>query len=248
MAEENNNIKLNITDYKPNEKYIIKIQSYYRGYNCRKNRLPNILYQVKNFLEKKNIKISTTSKDGRINSCIDENSIIEIIKNNKFKIYVPEIRNWYDILLYDNVYKWIPINIKITTTITSDNTGNYAMCVYAYTDEKLDLYKSYSNGKMTSILLDKFEKKKFNKNYMKDYYFLVINKNDTKEIIINSVKGLNALTSNINNLPFQVKWNKNKEYSYKKIKTFIDKFLETQQKTKESWKEIYLSKIRDLKI
>ena len=62
------------------------------------------------------------------------------------------------------------------------------------------------------------------------------------------MKGLDSLTSNINNLPFQVKWNKNKEYSYKKIKTFIDKFLETQQKTKESWKEIYLSKIRDLKI
>jgi hypothetical protein len=31
MVEENNNIK-------PNEKYIIKIQSYYRGYNCRKIR------------------------------------------------------------------------------------------------------------------------------------------------------------------------------------------------------------------
>ena len=36
---------------------------------------------------------------------------------------------WYDILAYDYMYKWIPINIKTTTTKTSDNTGNLTMCV-----------------------------------------------------------------------------------------------------------------------
>ena len=38
---------------------------------------------------------------------------------------------WYDILAFDNMYNWIPINIKTTTTTTSDNTGNLAICVYA---------------------------------------------------------------------------------------------------------------------
>lgn len=32
------------------------------------------------------------------------------------------------------MYGWIPVNIKTTTTLTNDNTGNLAMCVYAYTD------------------------------------------------------------------------------------------------------------------
>ncbi len=54
-------------------------------------------------------------------------------------------------------------------------------------------------------------------NSKKDYYFLVINKNN-KNIIINSVKGLNILTPNLNNIPYQVYWNKNKKFEYKSIK------------------------------
>jgi len=38
------------------------------------------------------------------------------------------------------------------------------------------------------------------------------NKNNLNDIIINSVKGLIHLTPNINNLPFQVCWDKNREY------------------------------------
>ena len=48
---------------------------------------------------------------------------------------------WYDILAFDFLVGWIPINIKSTTTLTSDNTGNFAMCVYSYTDENLDLLR-----------------------------------------------------------------------------------------------------------
>ena len=36
---------------------------------------------------------------------------------------------WYDILVFDYMYGWLPINIKITTMKTNDNTGNLAMCV-----------------------------------------------------------------------------------------------------------------------
>ena len=63
---------------------------------------------------------------------------------------------WYDILAFDYMYGWIPINIKTTTTLTSDNTGNLAMCVYAYTDEMLDIHrdKSYENGKMSEQQFD----------------------------------------------------------------------------------------------
>ena len=135
---------------------------------------------------------------------------------------------WYDILAFDYMYGWIPINIKTTTIITSDNTGNLAMCVYAYTNENLDLFnnKSYDNGIMSKILINKLKNKNYNYNNKKDYYFIVINKNNTNEIIINSIKGLSILTSNINNLPFQIYWKKNKIFTYeninKKIKLFIN--------------------------
>ncbi len=46
-------------------------------------------------------------------------------------------------------------------------------------------------------------------NTNRDYYFLIINKNDPKDIFINSLKGIQTLQPN--NLPFQCKWDDNRE-------------------------------------
>ena len=157
---------------------------------------------------------------------------------------------WYDILAYDYMYGWIPINIKSTTTITSDNTGNLAMCVYAYTNEMLDINrdKSYENGKMSDILFNKLKNKNYNTNNKKDYYFIVLNKTNTGDIIINSVKGLLVLTPNINNLPFQVCWDKNREFKYKNIHKTVKLFIDCLQKPKLSWKEVFMTNIRTLNL
>ena len=135
-----------------------------------------------------------------------------------------------------------------TTTITSDNTGNLAMCVYAYTDEILDIHrdKSYENGKMSDILFNKLKNKKYNTNNKKDYYFIVLNKTDASDIIVNSVKGLTILTPNINNLPFQVCWVKNRTFKYENINKKIKLFIDCLQKPKPSWKETFMSNIRTL--
>ena len=73
----------------------------------------------------------------------------------------------------------------------------------------------------------------------------MLNKNDNKDIIVNSVKGLSILTSNINNLPFQVKWDKNRIFNYKNINYCIQQFLDAIKKPKPSWKETFLINIRD---
>jgi hypothetical protein len=139
---------------------IIKIQKWYRGSILRLKRLPLIMYKIKKYLKLQTFKFSNQTEYGRINSCIDEAEIIKLIIE-KFgeKIKKPKMRMWYDILAYDYMYGWIPINIKTTTTITSDNTGNFAMCVYAYTDERLDIHidKSYDNGKMSDIINKKIK-------------------------------------------------------------------------------------------
>ena len=143
---------------------------------------------------------------------------------------------WYDILVFDYMYGWLPVNIKTTTTITSDNTGNLAMCVYAYTNEELDIHSdnTYENGKMSEILFYNLQMKKYNIRNKKDYYFIVLNKLDTKDIIINSVKGLTYLTPNINNLPFQVCWKKNKTFQYENINKKINLFINCLQYSKPS--------------
>ena len=192
---------------------------------------------------------STQNEDGRINSCIDEDVVIALlVEQFTHKIKKPKIRMWYDILVFDYVYGWIPVNIKTTTTLTADNTGNLAMCVYAYTDENLDIHrdKSYENGKMSEILFEKLRGKEYNKLNKKDYYFIVLNKTDTRDIIVNSVKGLTSLVANANNLPFQVNWNKNRIFQYKPINHCIKLFIDCLQKPKPSWRETFMINIRTL--
>ena len=132
------------------------------------------MYKIQNYLKLKSFNFSIQNKDGRINSCIDEDEIIKLLID-KFgkKIKKPKIRIWYDILAFDYMYGWIPINIKTTNTNTSDNTGNLAMCVYAYTNEILDIHrdKSYTNGKMSEILFNKLKNKKYNTKKQKRLLF-----------------------------------------------------------------------------
>jgi hypothetical protein len=231
------------------ETNIIKIQKWFRGCISRLKRLPLILYKIKKYLQSQSFSFSSQNEDGRINSCIDENGIINLLVE-KFSenIKKPKIRMWYDILAFDNMYGWIPINIKTTTTLTSDNVGNLAMCVHAYTNEPLDVHrtKSYENGKMSVVLFDKLKNKQYNMNNKKDYYFLVLNKTDASDIIINSVKGLTLLRPNINNLPFQVCWDKNREFKYEHINKKIKQFIYCLQKPKPSWKETFMTNIMAL--
>ena len=226
-----------------------KIQKWFRGCILRVKRLPLILYQIQRFLKSVSFKFSTQNDDGRINSCIDEDEVIKLLfERFPDKIRKPKIRMWYDILVFDPLYGWLTVNIKTTTTFTSDNTGNLAMCVHAYTDQVLDIYrdKSYENGKMSEVLIENLKHKKYNKNNKKDYYFIVLNKTVPGDIIINSVKGLSILTPNINNLPFQVCWDKNRAFQYKKIENRIKQFVECLQKPKPSWKETFMADMRTL--
>jgi hypothetical protein len=122
------------------------------------------------------------------------------------------------------------------------------MCVYAYTNEVLDIHKnkSCSNGKMSDILFCRIKNKEYNTHNKKDYYFLVLNKTDASDVIINSVKGLTVLTPNINNLPFQICWNKNRIFTYESVNKKIKLFIDCLRKPKPSWKETFMSNMRTL--
>lgn len=61
------------------ENHIITIQKWFRGNIYRLKHLPLILYKIKNYLLLEQISLTNINEDGRINSSIDENIIIEII-------------------------------------------------------------------------------------------------------------------------------------------------------------------------
>jgi hypothetical protein len=224
---------------------VVKIQSLVRGFLYRIKHLPLILYIVQQYLQRNSLKLNHHTNDGRVNSSLDEDSIITLLKKKYHKrMKLPNIRMWYDMLLYDRLYGWIPVNIKSTTMKTRDNTGNLAMCVYAYTDENLILDKNYHNGKMSKVLFQKLKFKKYNQIYKKDYYFIVINKHNTKDIIINSVKGLTTLYPNINNLPYQVCWDKNRTYQYRPLHRVVQLFIDCLKINNPGWKNIFMDSIK----
>lgn len=240
-----------IYDKKQKENSIVKIQALWRGFIVRAKRLPNFLYIIQEYLTKLQIKISKKTDDGRINSVMDEDTIIKKLQERfPDRIIKPSKRMWFDILIFDLTHKWLPVNIKSTTTTTNDNAGNLTMCAYAYTNIKIDLTRknTYQNGTIAPLLLKALQEKNLNRNIKKDYYFIVINKTNSKEIIINSLKGLSKLTPNINNLPFQIKWVDNKEYKYECINKKINIFILCLQKPKPSWQEKFMFEIRNLEI
>jgi hypothetical protein len=227
-----------------------KINSVVRTFLYRITNLPNSIKYAKKILLSKSINISKLTNDGRINSNLDENEITKLLKDEfKDRLYIPNDRHWYDISIKDYQYGVLPINIKSTTTKSCDNIGNLSILLYSLTEHKMRLKnKSYNNGDASRHLLNYIKNKDFTKNYKRDYYFIVINKNNPKDIIINSIKGLNKLTSNNNNLPFKINWSKNTDFKYKNIKDIINLVLKTIQKPKPSWQEKFLKEIRELSI
>jgi len=228
-------------------KAAVLIQKTFRGFLCRSRRLPLFLYIIQKFLTDIPYGCSTENKDGRINSCIDETNIINLL-TNKFKdrIKAPKTRMWYDILIFDFLRSWIPINIKTTTTLSNDNIGNLALCVYAYTDEKLDLESSYDNKTMSTLLFEKLQNKEYNMG-IKDYYFLVLNKTNPKDVIVNSILGLEKLYPNINNIPFQICWSQNRNFCYDKIENKVDMFITCLQSLKSNWRDIFITNVMEMK-
>jgi len=216
--------------------------------------MPRIFTDIKEYLENVTLTFSKTHQDGRLNSCVDEKMILSHITSHfnteKENIVVPNKRWWYDFKVYDDeLERWFPVNIKSTTTETSDNIGNLTTIVQAYTSYNLDLNKSYNNGILTDIFKTCKREEMWNKDIYKDYYFLVMDKKE-KRVIINSILGLSILTKNKNNLPFQIKWKNNLFYHVedqnqeRHIYLQIQKFLNLYRIEKVSWQEKFLEELR----
>ncbi|QQW86644.1 restriction endonuclease [Helicobacter pylori] len=164
--------------------------------------IPTQLNEIAEFLKINPYNLSQPLQDGRLNSSVNEEEILNIIKDY-FPIQLPKAREWWDFSFEENKI-FYPVNIKTTTTKTADNLNGklgiyYALC---------GLLPEFNNEIAWEKYFQKLHKD-LGKNTDRDYYFLIINKNDPKDIFINSLKGIQTLQPN--NLPFQCKWDNNRE-------------------------------------
>ncbi len=164
--------------------------------------IPTQLNEIAEFLKTNPYHLSQPLQDGRLNSSINEEEILNTIKDY-FPIQLPKAREWWDFSFEENDI-FYPVNIKTTTTKTADNLNGklgiyYALC---------GLLPEFNNEIAWEKYFQKLHKD-LGTNTNRDYYFLIINKNDPKDIFINSLKGIQTLQPN--NLPFQCKWDNNRE-------------------------------------
>ena len=151
--------------------------------------IPTEILQVVKYLKQNSISLPQGSGDARRDSATAENTIISYLQNQSFgfNIVSPNIgtghnRSWYDIRI-----KNYHCDIKISELRTTDNTNAKKAIFYLLTG--LDPNK-ISN---TEKVFFKEMKKKESVDEHRDYFYIVINKTDTKDVFALSLKGLKVI-------------------------------------------------------
>lgn len=179
-------------------------------------KLPQELINIRDFLSNYDFTLSHTSSDWRIDSAINEWEITTILSKN-FNILLPRDRERYDFAI-QSWWHFYPVNIKVSDTTHNDNLNCKLWIYYALT-WKLPNFPNETSREnfLTKLKCDLQDNDA-------DYYFLVINKKNLSDIILTSLKWLETLVPNWNNLPFQCQRNNNRNFiirDFSEIKSFI---------------------------
>jgi|18_taG_2_1085343.scaffolds.fasta_scaffold06840_4 hypothetical protein len=172
---------------------------------------PETLLKMKDFLARNPIEAACSADDGRFNSAIDEETIVKHLMK-EFHLgkdfILPKARAWYDMWL---VKENLPVNIKSSTFASSDNACNFLSILWCFTDLTIDASTTPNKRKDIKELI-KHARDFAHQAIERDYWFLVVKKDDPTNVICNSIKGLRRITPNPSNLPFQINWSKNIHY------------------------------------
>ena len=187
---------------------------------------PKELVEVVEYLNTLIIAISENHEDGRVNSIDDEDTIIDLlVEKYGDNIEKPPARCWWDVKVFG-----YPLNFKSSKFgSAADNFSSKAAILYALTNLPEDKVSVTSWKKFQDALKNNAQENS------RDYYIIVLDKS-TNKVYLQSLKSLQKLTSNGNNLPFQIKWRDN-------IQPIERTYLQSYDFLVESYKESVLKKI-----
>lgn len=206
------------------------------------NTIPDVILHLKEILTEHplDIKQSKTTNDGRTDSILSERNVIELLQEciSEDELYIPPSRHWFDLCIIDKDL-YYPVDIKITSMKSSDNASGLPSIIYALTNIEMK-YDSYYDA---NSVIEYFNKKYICEN-VRDYYYLVINKTDSKDVLTSSIKNLKYITPNLSNLPFQINWEKNRELSHmtsEQTYSTIKAIYKNKKRQKDYWKSVFIN-------
>ena len=181
---------------------------------AKQNILPKLSVEIVEFLKTQNLHLSQQSRDGRINSAFNEDEIFNLLDSH-FAINRPNMRDWVDFSFEDN------LNCKL---------GIY----YALTGK----IPPFGNGVSWEIYFKTLKENLATND--KDYYFLIINKENPSDVFATSLKCLESILPNGNNLPFQAKWDNNRNLVKRDFHSAKSFLLDTFEKSLQLRADAYL--------
>ena len=196
--------------------------------------IPQMLGDMCHYLSARDFSLSHFMSDGRLNAAINEDEVISIIQEN-FDISVPRHRAWYDFAI-ETESDFIPVNIKVTDTTHADNLNCKLGLYYALTGRKPAFQNEIGWLRFFEELHKNFG---YDKNH--DYYFLIVNKTNHKDIFCTTLKSLKMLQPNGNNLPFQSRWRDNRNLQSRTFEDAADMLLSTLGQSIKLRADIYFN-------
>jgi hypothetical protein len=171
--------------------------------------------------------------DGRIGSAISEDKITAFLSKDKrvakklgkigYVIHIPDIRCWFDFaLINEGSDMFVPVNIKISSLkphIPEATHARYGL-LYSLLGIKI--------AEATKVQWDKYWDyfRSFkDRRSDKDYYFLIIDKNDPTDVFYTSMKTMRSIHPSSVNLPFQAVWLDNRERDFSRTQDEVYEFL-----------------------
>lgn len=169
---------------------------------------------IKEFLSKitdsirgKDLNFTHNSQDKRTDSTINEQKVINYLRTvegvGDFMIEVPA-RHWSDVL-FDYNSEIIAINIKLPNLQKGGNDDAYSRAglLWSLTDIPFDrIPHPCRDIRLAELLMENPSQTKY-----RDYYYLVIDKHDTNNVMCRGLKEINNIVLNPINT-FQINWKK----------------------------------------
>lgn len=164
--------------------------------------IPRTLLQVCDYLRQQELRLAIAGQDPRLDSAQAGARVVQAIQNaNQWVVEAPNLarnnnRCWYDARI-DRLY----VKVKISTCSSPDNTNAKHAVYWLLTGQDPTVSRRSTNNRFFRNMRDSEDP-----DETRDFYYVIVNKSDTSDIFIVSLKGIATCYPAHNNLPFQAKW------------------------------------------